>query len=394
MRLAKIIIPLILSITTVFTNVTPLHPANEVPQNVATATDEAALEISAKAGYLIEATTGTVLYSKNPEQSCAIASVTKVMTLLLVMEAIESSTIKLEDKVMISKKAASMGGSQVYLEEGESISVEELIKCTVIASANDASVALAELVGGSESSFVKKMNEKAEQLTLVNTYFENTTGLDDTTTNHHSCASDVAVISRELIKHPLILKYSSIWQDSIRGGEMVLTNTNRLIRYYEGCNGLKTGSTDKAGFCISVTAKRQNMQLIAVVLGANTKDDRNADARTLLDFGFANFSLFESAEAYLEKAYVKNGKESYCDLYKTGFSCVVDKAKARKIEEIYEIPEHLSAPVKSGDVVGKITYQIDGEKIGEAEVYAKYDIAQINAIDVFLRLIRKIIVGA
>jgi D-alanyl-D-alanine carboxypeptidase (penicillin-binding protein 5/6) len=287
-----------------------------------------------------------------------------------------------------------MGGSQVYLEEGESISVEELIKCAVIASANDASVALAELVGGSESSFVKKMNEKAEQLSLVNTYFENTTGLDNTTTNHHSCASDVAVISRELLKHPLILKYSSIWQDSIRDGEMVLTNTNRLIRYYEGCNGLKTGSTDKAGFCISVTAKRQNMQLIAVVLGASTKDERNSDARTLLDFGFANFSLFESAEAYLEKAYVKNGKESYCDLYKTGFSCVVDKTKARKIEEIYEIPEHLSAPVKAGDVVGKITYQIDGEKIGEAEIYAKYDIAQINAIDVFLRLIRKIIVGA
>ena len=394
MKLIKIILPLILSIATMFTNVTPLHTAKEQAQKVATATDEAALEISAKGAYLIEASTGEVLYSKNADESCAIASVTKVMTLLLVMEAIESGTIKLEDKVMISKKAASMGGSQVYLEEGETISVEELIKCAVIASANDASVALAELVAGSESSFVKKMNEKAGQLSLVNTYFENTTGLDDTTTNHHSCARDVAVISRELIKHPLILKYSSIWQDSIRDGEMVLTNTNRLIRYYEGCNGLKTGSTDKAGFCISVTAKRQNMQLIAVILGAKTKDERNADARTLLDFGFANFTLFESAEGYLEKAYIKNGKESYCDLYRTGYSCVIDKAKASKIEEIYEIPEYLFAPTKAGDKVGKITYKIDGEIIGEADIYAKCDVDRINAIDVFLRLMRKIIAGA
>ena len=394
MKLIKIILPLILSIATMFTNVTPLHTAKEQAQKVATATDEAALEISAKGAYLIEASTGEVLYSKNADESCAIASVTKVMTLLLVMEAIESGTIKLEDKVMISKKAASMGGSQVYLEEGETISVEELIKCAVIASANDASVALAELVAGSESSFVKKMNEKAGQLSLVNTYFENTTGLDDTTTNHHSCARDVAVISRELIKHPLILKYSSIWQDSIRDGEMVLTNTNRLIRYYEGCNGLKTGSTDKAGFCISVTAKRQNMQLIAVILGAKTKDERNADARTLLDFGFANFTLFESAEGYLEKAYIKNGKESYCDLYRTGYSCVIDKAKASKIEEIYEIPEYLFAPTKAGDKVGKITYKIDGEVIGEADIYAKCDVDRINAIDVFLRLMRKIIAGA
>ena len=394
MKLIKIILPLILSIATMFTNVTPLHTAKEQAQKVATATDEAALEISAKGAYLIEASTGEVLYSKNADESCAIASVTKVMTLLLVMEAIESGTVKLEDKVMISKKAASMGGSQVYLEEGETISVEELIKCAVIASANDASVALAELVAGSESSFVKKMNEKAGQLSLVNTYFENTTGLDDTTTNHHSCARDVAVISRELIKHPLILKYSSIWQDSIRDGEMVLTNTNRLIRYYEGCNGLKTGSTDKAGFCISVTAKRQNMQLIAVILGAKTKDERNADARTLLDFGFANFTLFESAEGYLEKAYIKNGKESYCDLYRTGYSCVIDKAKASKIEEIYEIPEYLFAPTKAGDKVGKITYKIDGEVIGEADIYAKCDVDRINAIDVFLRLMRKIIAGA
>ena len=393
MKLIKIIFPLILSIATVFTNLSPIYTAKVNPQYYAANTEENALEISAKGAYLIEASTGEVLYSKNADESCAIASVTKVMTLLLVMEAVESGAIKLEDKVMVSKKAASMGGSQVYLEEGEVISIEELIKCAVIASANDASVALAELVAGSESAFVKKMNEKAGQLSLVNTYFENTTGLDDTTTNHHSCARDVATISRELIKHPLILKYSSIWQDSIRDGEMVLTNTNRLIRYYEGCNGLKTGSTDKAGFCISVTAKRQNMQLIAVILGAKTKDDRNADARELLDYGFANFALFESADGYLEKSYIKNGNQSECDLYRSSFSCIIDKAKSGKIEEIYEIPEFLSAPVKAGDKVGKIIYKIDGISLGESDIYVKCDISRINAIEVFLLLIRKIIVG-
>jgi D-alanyl-D-alanine carboxypeptidase (penicillin-binding protein 5/6) len=347
-----------------------------------------------KSAYLIEASTNTELYDMNSVEPCEIASVTKVMTLLLVMEALEEGRFKLEDTVYVSKNAASMGGSQVYLEEGEHITVEELIKCAVIASANDASVALAELVSGSEELFVKKMNEKAGQLGLINTYFENTTGLDDTTTNHHSCAKDVATISRELIKYDLILKYSSTWQDSIRDGEMTLTNTNRLIRYYDGCNGLKTGSTDKAGFCITVSAKRGDMKLIAVILGAKTKDDRNSAARELLDYGFANFTLFESKAGFLENTYVRGGNRDTAMLYTKGFSTVIDKSGSGKVEEIYDIPEYLIAPVKSGDVVGKITYKIGDTVIGEAEIYVEEEIEKTNIFDVAVKIIKKIISGA
>jgi D-alanyl-D-alanine carboxypeptidase (penicillin-binding protein 5/6) len=286
-----------------------------------------------------------------------------------------------------------MGGSQVFLEPGETQTVETMIKCISIASANDASVALAELVSGSEELFVRKMNEKAGQLGLVDTYFENTTGLDDTTVNHHSCAKDVATISRELIKYDLILKYSSTWQDSIRGGEMTLTNTNRLIRYYDGCNGLKTGSTDKAGFCITVSAKRGDMKLIAVILGAKTKDDRNSAARELLDYGFANFALFESKEGFLENAYVKGGKKDSAMLYSTGFSTIIDKSNVGKVEEIYEIPEYLAAPIESGDRVGKITYKIGDTLIGEAEIYVEESIEKTNLFDVAIRIIKKIIAG-
>ena len=348
---------------------------------------------SLKGAYLIEADTGTELFSMKESETCEIASVTKVMTLLLVMEALEEGRVRLNDVVYVSKNAASMGGSQVFLEEGESITVEELIKCAVIASANDASVALAELVSGSEDSFVRKMNEKAEQLNLINTYFENTTGLDDTTTNHHSCAKDVATISRELIKYDLILKYSSTWQDSIRNGEMTLTNTNRLIRYYEGCNGLKTGSTDKAGFCISVSAKRDNMQLVAVILGAQTKDDRNDAARELLNYGFANYTIFEAPEAFLENTYLRGGKTDSTALFRTGFKVVVDKSHGTKVEEIYDIPEFLVAPIKDNDVVGKVTYKIGEEVIGESSIYVKDGVERINLFDVVARLLKKIVVG-
>ena len=389
MHLLKPLLSLILTFSTAF-NLSSIGVADintEVREDVLDSNKN-----SIKSAYLIEASTGTELFSLKEDESCAIASVTKVMTLLLVMEALDESKIKLDDTVYISKNAASMGGSQVFLEEGEMITVEELIKCAVIASANDASVALAELVSGSEDLFVKKMNEKAEQLQLSNTYFENTTGLDDTTVNHHSCAKDVALISKELIKYDLILKYSSTWQDSIRNGEMTLTNTNRLIRYYDGCNGLKTGSTDKAGFCISVTAKRGNMQLIAVILGANTKDERNAAARELLDYGFANYALFESPKGYLEDAYVRGGKTSNVALYKSGFSSVINKGA--KVEEIYDIPEYLVAPIEEGKAVGKIVYKVGDTIIGESTIYVQSTVDKMSILNVVIKIIKKIIVGA
>ncbi len=346
-----------------------------------------------RGAYLIEASTATPLFAKDETEENSIASVTKVMTLLLVMEALDAKYFNLEDKVIISKNAASMGGSQVFLEEGETITVEELVKCTVISSANDASVALAELVSGSEDAFVQKMNEKAQQLGLVNTFFENTTGLDDTTVNHHSCAKDIAVISKELIKYDLILKYSSIWQDSIRNGDMVLTNTNRLIRYYDGCNGLKTGSTDKAGFCITVTAKRGNMQLIAVILGAKTKDERNAAARELLDYGFANYSLYESGGDFLENVSVYGSTRDTLPLYTKKFSKVINKSDLGKIEAVYDIPEYITAPVKANDTVGTVSYKIGDEIIGKSDIYIDEDAYKINLFRVIIRILGKIIAG-
>ena len=393
MNFVKTVISLAIVIATVLSNAAIVKIANEDATVKETALSTESFNYSVKGAYLVEASTGTVLFGFNETESCQIASVTKVMTLLLVMEAVDGGKINLNDKVIISRRAASMGGSQVYLEEGEQITVDELIKCAVIASANDASVALAELVFGSEDLFVKKMNEKAQQLGLENTYFENTTGLDDTTTNHHSCPKDVATISRELVKYELILKYSSTWQDSIRNGEMTLTNTNRLIRYYDGCNGLKTGSTDKAGFCISVTAKRGNMQLIAVILGANTKDERNAAARYLLDYGFANYMLYESPEGYLENAYVRGGKTDSATLKKTGFSAVIDKSEGGSVEEIYDIPEYLIAPTKEGQTVGNIVYKIGDKIIGESQIYVESDIERIGIFNVMGRIIRKIIAG-
>ena len=351
------------------------------------------LEYSVGSVYLCEATTGKVLYAENEFKAASLASVTKVMTLLLVCEALEEGRINLNDIVVVSKKAASMGGSQVFLEEGERISVEELIKATVIASGNDSSVALAELCAGSESEFVKQMNAKSTELGLKNTHFENTTGLDDTTTNHYSCAADIAKMSQELIKHEIILKYSSIWQDTIRNGEFTLTNTNRLVRYYDGCNGLKTGSTDKAGFCISATAKRGNMQLIAVVMGAQTKDQRNEVARSLLDYGFANFALFEIPEKYIENISVKSGISDGVPIFSSPIRVVVNKSDLSKIQLEYEIPESLSAPIKAGDIVGKIIYKINGEQIEKSDIYVKDSVEKINVGKIFTRIIKRMICG-
>ena len=252
----------------------------------------ASLDLDCKSAILMDAATGTMLYEQNADEALPPASVTKIMTLLIVMEAIDAGALKLDEQVSVSKNAASMGGSQIFLEEGEMMSVEDMLKSVIISSANDAAVALAEHVSGSEEAFVQKMNSRAAELGMKNTYFENTNGLDDTVTNHLTSARDIALMSRELIKHEKILEYSSIWMDTIRNGEFGLTNTNRLVRFYNGATGLKTGSTSKAKFCVSATAKRNGMHLICVIMGAETRDERNAIATKLLDYGFANYSLY------------------------------------------------------------------------------------------------------
>ena len=349
--------------------------------------------VNAKSAVLMDATTGTLLYAKNPNLALPPASVTKIMTLLLVAEAISDGRISTDTKVYVSANAASMGGSQVFLKEGEEFTVEELLKCTVIASANDAAVALSELVAGSESSFVNMMNKRAAELGMKNTSFENTTGLDDDTESHLTSAIDIAIMSKELLKHEIITKYTNIWQDSIRNGEFVLTNTNRLVRYYQGCTGLKTGSTDKAGFCISATAERDGMHLIAVVMGSDTRDERNTTARALLDYGFANYAVFSDSEAQLEQIPLYKGDNREISVYSKAFSTLVSKADIKKIEKKFDIPQSLTAPLKAGDVVGKITYFLDGKEIGATDIIIKEDAEELSIFDIFLKLIGKTIVG-
>ena len=390
----KRVIALILTLTTLlFTTISinatetneetsPLTYSKENPKS---------LEISAPSAILIEATTGTVLYYKNQTEKRSPASVTKIMTLLLVCEALESERIKSTDTVIISEYAASMGGSQVFLEEGESFTVEELLKCTVIASANDAAVALAELICGTEGNFVAEMNKRAKELGMSNTNFENVSGLDDTTTAHLTSAEDIAIMSRELVKYDIILKYSSLWQDSIRNGEFQLTNTNRLVRFYDGCNGLKTGSTDRAGFCISASAKRDGMQLIAVIMGAETRDLRNADARALLDFGFATYGLFKMNEETLESVRVKNGTANSTIVKSKPFACVVSKSDAKKVEKFFEIPESITAPFSADKVIGEIQFKIGDDLIGTTDIYTTHPMESIGFWELFLKMVRSVL---
>ncbi len=347
-------------------------------------------DIACKSAILMEAKTGTVLYEYNADEGLPPASVTKIMTLLLVMEAIEQGKIDWDDMVSASAHACSMGGSQIYLKENERMSVEDMIKSVVIASANDAALALAEHIAGSEESFVKMMNEKAMQLDMQNTKFENTNGLDDTTLNHYTSARDIAIMSRELIKHEKILEYSSIWMDTIRDGAFGLTNTNRLVRFYNGCNGLKTGSTAKAGFCVSATAKRDGMTLICVVMGAENRDTRNHIATQLFDWGFANYALFAKDPGVLTGIPVKGGSLDTVQAQYQGFYCVLPKDQVAKVQEHAELDsEYFTAPVHKGDKLGKVVYSIDNEQIGCVSILSDQDIEKIRFGEVLCRIIAK-----
>lgn len=349
------------------------------------------LTLDAKSAILVEAASGKVLYEKNADEALPPASVTKIMTLLLVMEAIDSGKIAYDDMVSTSNNAASMGGSQIYLEPGEQMSVDDMIKSVVVSSANDAAVALAEFVCGSEEIFVAKMNERAKELGMTSTCFENTNGLDDTTTHHLTSARDIAVMSRELIRHEKILEYSSIWQDSVRNGSFTLTNTNRLIRFYNGANGLKTGSTSKAGFCISATALRDDMQLIAVIMGSPNRDTRNECAKKLLDYGFASFTCAKWEGEELTPIAVRGGTSESCALACEGFTTVVKKGDRERIVRSIELPEYISAPIKSGDEIGNVLYTLDGELIGKTSITAVQDIERIGYAHLLARIFRRII---
>lgn len=350
---------------------------------------EPTFESDAKSLILIEASTGKVLYENNADEALPPASVTKIMTLLLVMEAVEQNQIKLTDPVSVSETAASMGGSQVYLKVGEQLTVEEMIKCVVIASANDAAFALAELVAGSEEAFVTLMNKRAKELGMKNTHFENTNGLDDTTTNHVISARDIAIMSAQLMHHSTILKYTTIWQDSIRNGAFVLTNTNRLIRFYPGANGLKTGSTAKAGFCISAAAKREGMQLIAVVMGASTRDSRNETAKQMLNWGFANYAQITINNADDITVPLNFGKQEFVKAAYRSFNLIVEKKLEDKVEKQTILEESIDAPIKSGDILGKIVCSVDGIVMYEGSVYAIESVERNTFGSLFLEMLKK-----
>ncbi len=323
------------------------------------------LDLGCKSAVLMEASTGRILYADNPAEAMPPASVTKIMTLLLVMEAMDRGELKMEDPVTASAHAASMGGSQIFLKEGETMTARDLIKSVVIASANDAAVALAEHVAGSEEAFVTRMNKRARELGMTATHFENTNGLDDTAVDHVTSAADIAIMSRALITHPEILTYSSTWMDTIRNGAFGLTNTNRLVRFYRGCNGLKTGSTAKAGFCVSVTAERDGMTLICVIMGAESRDSRNAAAVKLLDWGFATYGLYWAEAGTAAPLRVKGGERDRVGLAYPAFTAVLPKADIGAVERAVTCPEFIAAPIRAGEAVGKITYTCRGETIGE-----------------------------
>ena len=357
----------------------------ETPESI----DPDPLKLDCKSAILIEANTGTVLYEKNADEPLPPASVTKVMTLLLVMEAIESGKIGYEDMVRASANACSMGGSQIYLRENEEMSVEDLLKSVVIASANDAAVALAEHISGSEELFVEQMNAKAAKLAMENTHFENTNGLDDTVTNHVTSARDIAIMSRELIKYPKIIEYSSKWMDSIREGSFGLTNTNRLVRFYKGATGLKTGSTSKAGFCISATAKRDGMTLICVIMGAPSRDVRTSAAASLLDYGFANYGIYSSNGETIETIRVLKGtrpsiKASYDD-----YRCVMSKSDQAAVQKIIELPKAVNAPIKKGDVIGSVVYKIGDKTLARKDILAQEDVPKLDVFSAFMLLLQK-----
>lgn len=352
-------------------------------------TQTPSLEISAKSAILVDFDTGRILYEKNSHEKLSPASITKIMTMILICEAIEKGRIKLSDRVVASQNASSLGGSQVYLKENEEMTVEELLKSIAIASANDACVALAEHIAGSVQEFVYMMNKKAKELGMLDTNFVNPYGLD--AENHYTSAYDVAIMSRELLKHKIIRKYLTTWVDTIREGKFGLTNTNKLVRFYRGCTGVKTGSTDKAKFCVSASALRNGLHLIAVIMGAPDSKTRFNEATKLLDWGFANFSMYSPySKGYcFGKVKIKNGIEKEVEaILSTDVKLLVKKGDESTVESKVALPQQISAPVKAGQKIGKLELWQEGKLLGVYDLIAKKNVQKRNLFDIFRMLFR------
>lgn len=346
-------------------------------------------ELPAPSAVLMEASTGKVLYEKNAHEQRPCASITKVMTLLLVMEGLDSGQIYLEDMVTASEHAASMGGSDIWLEPGETMSVDDLLKATVIVSANDAAVALAEHLCGSEEAFVQRMNERAAELGMTKTVFKNCNGLDED--GHVTTAYDIALMSRALIAHEKIFDYTQVWMDELRGGKTQLVNTNKLLKTYSGITGLKTGTTGKAGSCMTATAERDGMSLIAVVLGCDTTDNRFSAASALLDYGFAGWTLTVPSlpPVALDPIEVECGMNNSVDVSAETIPGVV-VPKGREGDVVCEavLETLLTAPVEQGQTVGKITCTLDGETLAEIPVCAASAVEELTLSSALQYLLR------
>lgn len=352
------------------------------------------LTVGARAAVLMDPVSGKVLYAQNENQRLPPASVTKVMTMLLILEAIDQKKAAWDDKIMVSPEAAGMGGSQVYLKEGEEFTLRELFKTIAVVSANDASTAVAEYLYGSIEDFVDAMNRRAESLGLKNTHFANETGLPDP--DHYSSAYDLAVMSRELLKHPKVLEFTSIWLDSFRDGQFILRNTNELLKAYRGADGLKTGHTDEAKFCLAATAKKGDFRLLTVILGAPTDAKRVAETRRLLDYGYRNYQwqVIQKANTDVGKIYVKNAQPQYIPVnVKRDFAAVVERG-ANQLIETQLIPDRkLKLPLKPGQRVGVVKATVNGQTVGVSTVYSLVKAKRAGFLVLWWRQFRDFVAG-
>lgn len=352
---------------------------------------------NAKSGILIDVNSGKVLYEKNPTEKLAEASLTKMMVQLIFLEYLENGKIKLTDKIKVSANAASFGGSQIYLEPNEEMSIEDLFKGVCVASANDATVAIAETIAGTEEEFVKMMNKKAKKLGLKNTNFVNSTGLDEN--NHYTTAKDLSILGRELLKHEKILEFSSIYEDYLRedtNNKFWLVNTNKLVRTYEGADGLKTGHTDNAGYCLAATAKRNGMRLLAIVLGESNSKVRNTETATLLDYGFNNYKLevLQAKGTKVDTVTLNKADKENIDLILKEDVAVFTKKTDKNKKYTTELKlNKIELPIKKGDVIGKVIIKNNGEEVSSAEVTVKENVNKINLLNLYIRNLKEIITG-
>ena len=352
------------------------------------------LNLNAKSALLMDVATGTVLYEKECHERLAPASVTKVMTMLLIMEALDDGRIHLEDQVTASEAAAAKGGSQIYLKAGETMPVSDMLKSIAVSSANDCACAMAELIAGSESAFVEQMNQRAAELGMADTHFVNCTGLDDSkeAESHRTSAYDIALMSRQLLKyHPDIKKYTTIWMDTVRGGTFGLSNTNKLIRFYSGATGLKTGFTSGAGYCLSATAKREGMELIAVVMGCESAQKRTADCKALLDYGFATYSVVRPGLKAGRTVAVHLGKQNTVPVELTERrEILVDKAKRTSLTARVELAQLVPAPVEKGQQMGTISVYAGEKLLIQLPLAAAQAVAKLSFGDVFKLVLERV----